>query len=214
MLEGPPSAGGTVLLDERFRRRPVGLVSGGEGSETPLTGALFFLERALAPTAELRRGTVAQLLARPLSVLVLADGRLSPADHALVARWVSAGGLLLRFAGPLLAEDLGAGGGDGPIGGGPAGSDDAGAGLVPSRELLANSLAGRAPPARPDASGAGAGEAPAPGASAGDASLVPVPLLAGDRQLGGAMSWSRPEGLAPFPRRAPSPASPCPPRSR
>ncbi|MGH7041879.1 MAG: DUF4159 domain-containing protein, partial [Acetobacteraceae bacterium] len=33
--------------------------------------------------------------------------------------------------------------------------------------------------------------------------LYPVPLLAGDRALGGAMSWSQPEHLAPFPAHSP-----------
>ena len=33
--------------------------------------------------------------------------------------------------------------------------------------------------------------------------LLPVKLLAGDRQLGGAMSWSQPAGLAPFPPGSP-----------
>jgi hypothetical protein len=33
--------------------------------------------------------------------------------------------------------------------------------------------------------------------------LLPVHLLSGDRQLGGAMSWSEPAGLAPFPTASP-----------
>ncbi len=156
VLEGPPSAAGVVLLDERFRRRPVGLATGEAAADTPLTGALYYLDRALAPTAELRRGTVAALLARPISVLVLADDTLAPDDRAAVTRWVEAGGLLLRFAGPRVAEDAGE----------------------------ARSEAGD------------------PAATASDP-LLPVPLLAGDRQLGGAMSWSTPEGLAPFPADSP-----------
>jgi hypothetical protein len=38
-----------------------------------------------------------------------------------------------------------------------------------------------------------------PSIGAGDDSLLPEKLLEGDRQLGGAMSWSRPQNLAPFP---------------
>ena len=50
VLEGPPSAGSTVLLDERWRRRPVGLVAGDDATaDTPFSGPLFFLRRALAP---------------------------------------------------------------------------------------------------------------------------------------------------------------------
>ena len=40
--------------------------------------------------------------------------------------------------------------------------------------------------------------------------LMPVKLLAGDRQLGGAMSWSQPAGLAPFPPRLPFAGLPVP----
>jgi hypothetical protein len=32
---------------------------------------------------------------------------------------------------------------------------------------------------------------------------MPVTLLGGDRQLGGALSWSEPAGLAPFPADSP-----------
>ena len=73
-LEGETGAGGVVLLDERFRRRPVGLLPGVEVSaDAPLIGDLFYLDRALAPYAELRRGTLEKLLSRPIAVLALAD---------------------------------------------------------------------------------------------------------------------------------------------
>ena len=99
-------AGATILLDERFRRRPVGLLPGGEGgADAPLIGELFYLERALSPFAELRRGEAATLLARPLSVLLVADRPLEGAELAAVTRFVEGGGLLLRFAGPRLAEN-------------------------------------------------------------------------------------------------------------
>ena len=73
-LEGAPGAGGVLLLDERFRRRPVGLLPGAEDSaDTPLIGDLFYLDRALAPYAEMRRGSLDRLLSRPIAVLALAD---------------------------------------------------------------------------------------------------------------------------------------------
>ena len=157
-LAGAPGAGSVALLDEAARRRPVGLVNGGTGTDTPLLGDQYYLERALGPTTELRRGTVSSLLARKLSLLVLTGSSLSPEDSAAIAAWVKQGGLLLRFAS---------------------------AGLAPA----------------PDASlalqGSGADDAsPADG-------LLPGRLLPGDRQLGGAMSWSQPAHLAPFPQRSP-----------
>ena len=161
VLEGAPSAGSVVLLDERWRRRPVGLLAsdqteiGAGGGERPLTGPLFFLRRALAPFTELREGSLSQLLSRDLSVLILADRPLmEAAERAALTAWVQKGGLLVRFAGPMMAENL-----PGELAGGS--SDDA---------------------ADP---------------------LLPIRLLAGERELGGALSWSQPAGLAPFPPNSP-----------
>ncbi len=105
VLAGPPTAAGVVLLDRRFRRRLVGLASPDPArAMIPLAGDLYFLDRALAPTASLLRGSVAALLARHPAVLILADDPVpaGPGRTALAA-WVRNGGLLLRFAGPLLA---------------------------------------------------------------------------------------------------------------
>lgn len=106
VLEGPPSAGSIVLLDERWRRRPVGLLTTDmTAADAPLTGQLYYLRRALAPYAELRDGDLPTLLRGDLSVLVLADRALTPGPEltALTA-WVQKGGLLIRFAGPRLAD--------------------------------------------------------------------------------------------------------------
>ncbi len=106
VLEGPPSAGSVVLLDERWRRRPVGLVAGDlAAADTPFVGSLYYLRRALQPFTELREADIATLLKRDLSVLVLADRPLpSGADRDAVTHWVEKGGLLIRFAGPRTAE--------------------------------------------------------------------------------------------------------------
>ncbi len=106
VLEGSPSAAGVVLLDERWRRRPVGLLAGDEiTADTPLTGPLYYLRRALAPYAELREGDLKTLLSRQLSVLILADRPLPEGDgRRAVTDWVEKGGLLIRFAGPRTAE--------------------------------------------------------------------------------------------------------------
>lgn len=108
-LERDSHAAGVQLFDERWRRRPVGLVAGGAGSETqPLLSELYYLERALQPFTELRRGSVTTLLERELAVLTLADvGALPEAESAQLGDWVEAGGVLLRFAGPRLAESAG-----------------------------------------------------------------------------------------------------------
>ncbi len=103
-VEGGRSAGAVLLVDERWRRRPVGIVGPPNGSGQPLLSDTYYLERALAPFAEIRRGSAADLLKRQLAVLIYSDsGPDSPAEAAAVERWIDGGGLLLRFAGPHLA---------------------------------------------------------------------------------------------------------------
>ncbi len=142
-IENHRHAASVVLLDERWRRRPVGLVSGTPaGADQPLLGNLFYLDRALRPFTELRRGQVLELLERDIAVIALADlATLTDAERDALEAWVATGGVLVRFAGPQLAR----------------GAD----------------------------------------------SLLPVRLRAGDRILGGAMSWSEPVPLAPFPETGP-----------
>lgn len=138
-VEGIASAGTVVLFDERWRRRPVGIITAAtdKAQTRPLLSEIFYLDRALGPYAELRKGPVRTLLARRLAVLVVADGSiLTPSDRQAVEDWMTRGGTVLRFAGPRLGQ-------------------------------------------KPD-------------------SLTPVALRAGNRALGGAMSWTKPARLAPF----------------
>ena len=104
-VEGHPSAGATLLIDERLRRRPVGLVSLAKlTTEQPLLSHLYYLQRALAPYSEIRRGRVSSLLQRPLSVIFLTDqAPLSNAEREQLKKWIADGGVLVRFAGPTLA---------------------------------------------------------------------------------------------------------------
>jgi Domain of unknown function (DUF4159)/Aerotolerance regulator N-terminal len=104
-IEGAHSAGAVVLADERWRRRPVGIAGPANAGGQPLLSDTYYLERALAPFTEIRRGHATDLLKRQLAVLIFADTSPdSPADAAAIEKWVEAGGLLLRFAGPRLAE--------------------------------------------------------------------------------------------------------------
>ncbi len=104
-IEGENSAGGTLLVDERWRRRPVGIAGSANPSNQPLLSESYYLERALDPFTEIRRGPAADLLKRQLAVLVYSDaGPDSATEEDAVRKWVEAGGLLLRFAGPRLAE--------------------------------------------------------------------------------------------------------------
>ncbi|HZT88871.1 MAG TPA: DUF4159 domain-containing protein [Stellaceae bacterium] len=104
-VEGDESAGAVLLVDERWRRRPVGIAAPPSAAGQPLLSENFYIERALQPFTEIRRGHAADLLKRELAVLVFADsGPDSPAEEAAVGKWIEDGGLLLRFAGPRLAE--------------------------------------------------------------------------------------------------------------
>ena len=92
----PAPAGGVVGRRSRPR------------ADAPLTGDLFYLERALAPYAEIRRGSPEQLLSRQLAVLILADREVPEGrEREALTRWVEQGGMLIRFAGPRLAERAG-----------------------------------------------------------------------------------------------------------
>ncbi|MGZ8408263.1 MAG: BatA domain-containing protein, partial [Caulobacteraceae bacterium] len=145
-LDNETTAGSVVLLDERWRRRPVGIVTDpGPAADLPLLSETYYLERALEPVAEVRRGSVATLLGREISVLFLVDSVMAD-ENVLRAMgaWVQEGGVLVRFAGPHLAAR--------------AEADDA---------------------------------------------LLPTPLRAGDRVLGGSMTWREPARLAPFDTESP-----------
>ena len=91
VLEGPPTAASVVLLDERWRRRPVGMIAGDLATaDVPFSGPLYYLRRALTPYTEVHEGDLATLLRSDLSVLILADRPLpSGAERDAVAKWVA-----------------------------------------------------------------------------------------------------------------------------
>ncbi len=100
------SAGAVRLLGADARHRTVGLISASNvDTEQPLLSDLYYLERALAPYADLHKGTIAEAVARRAAVLVLADiGRIAGADYSRVDAFVKDGGVLIRFAGPRMTE--------------------------------------------------------------------------------------------------------------
>ncbi len=81
------TAGAVQLLDSGAPRRAVGLVSASnvEG-EQPLLSDTYYLERALAPYADVRKATISRLLDEHVGVLALADiGRIAGSDRDRVA---------------------------------------------------------------------------------------------------------------------------------
>ena len=111
-VAGERSAGAVQLLDKRWRRRAIGIVSGATSDTAqPLLAATFYLTRALAPFADVRLGergapavAIAQFLDQNLPMIVLADvGTLSSEIRDRLSAWIAQGGVLVRFAGPRLA---------------------------------------------------------------------------------------------------------------
>jgi hypothetical protein len=104
-LVGDAGLGAVRLLDDSAQRRPVGVVSDTPaGNQQPLLSQVYYLERALQPFAELRRNTAAALMDSGVSMILLPDADApAPEIASRLESWVEKGGVLVRFAGPLLA---------------------------------------------------------------------------------------------------------------
>jgi hypothetical protein len=104
-LQGIRSAGAVTLTDDALKRREVGLLASNDGQEAQdLLSPLYYLRRALAPTADLIDGTLQDMLLASPDVLILADiATLSDEETDALTDWVEQGGLLVRFAGPRIA---------------------------------------------------------------------------------------------------------------
>lgn len=108
---GERSSAAVALLDDRAKRRRVGIVSGATtDTAQPLLSPTYYVSRALQPFAEIREprpgstDPVGELLAQNLSVLVLADiGALDRDTAGKIDAFIARGGVLLRFAGARLA---------------------------------------------------------------------------------------------------------------
>jgi hypothetical protein len=113
-IAGERSAGAVQLLDKRWRRRTIGVVSGSAADRSqPLIGATYYLQRALNPFADVRLAegvapaeAVGRYLDQKLPMLILADvGNVAGAARERLNKWIDDGGVLVRFAGPHLAGE-------------------------------------------------------------------------------------------------------------
>ena len=111
-IAGERSSGAVQLLDKRWRRRTVGVVSGATADTSqPLLAATFYLSRALGPFADVRLAenaapaeAITHFLDQRLPALILSDvGTIATDARERLVRWIGEGGLLIRFAGPRLA---------------------------------------------------------------------------------------------------------------
>lgn len=105
-LAGNQGAGGVIVLDDRNKRRHVGIATPRSESEiAPLIEDSYYLIRALEPYTDLQIAPLTELLEDKPSVIVLPDtGALTSQELNGLESWVRAGGLLLRFAGPNMTQ--------------------------------------------------------------------------------------------------------------
>ena len=104
-IEAGRSAGTVSLTDDSLKRRKIALIRlGSEQEQLQLLSPLHYLRQALAPVADIiESNLIDALLANP-DVVILSDvAEVTQAEQEAVLEWVDKGGLLLRFAGPLLA---------------------------------------------------------------------------------------------------------------
>lgn len=109
-LEAAPLSGGrtgaaaVALLADQWRRPPAGIVTSSDAGDVPLLDESYYLDKALAETADIKRGTLGDLLDQRVAVLFAPDGSLPGTPPKRLIDWVEAGGVLVRFAGPALAD--------------------------------------------------------------------------------------------------------------
>lgn len=105
-LSGTASAGAVQLASNDLKRRKVALItSGGDDEGQQLVQPMHYLRKALIANAEIVEAPFADSMLTAPDMIILADvGNLSPDEEAALTDWVLDGGLLLRFAGPRLAQ--------------------------------------------------------------------------------------------------------------
>lgn len=118
VIDGQAHGGATFLLDESNRRRRIGLLAASNAEDgQPLLAPLYYINRALAPIADLVvpqedsfEANVRAVLDQSPSVIIMADiGAIPDRSREQLENWLEAGGTLIRFAGPRLAANVSAG---------------------------------------------------------------------------------------------------------
>ncbi|MBI1251895.1 MAG: DUF4159 domain-containing protein [Alphaproteobacteria bacterium] len=106
-IVGEQSAGGVRLLPGGADHPRVGLADEAAAGQ-PLRSDLYYVERALSPYASLQRGGVRALVEARVRAIILPDqSTLAADDLNALERWLDRGGLVVRFAGPRLANQAG-----------------------------------------------------------------------------------------------------------
>ena len=104
-IENSPSASTIHLSDARDRRALIGLTIGDSGQTNNLLTGIYYVQKALEPFAAFQTDSLENLLVSDVSVIVLDDvGRLRSGDAEALTDWIKSGGIVIRFAGPNLAD--------------------------------------------------------------------------------------------------------------
>ncbi len=105
-IAGQKSAAARYFLDNIGGPKTVGIVASEEAAQTrQLTEDSFYLIKALEPYATILQGTLDDMIAQAPSMIILPDiGTMPPDTLNALSTWVNDGGLLLRFAGPNMAQ--------------------------------------------------------------------------------------------------------------
>lgn len=105
-IESIASAAAVHLVGTSWVRPRIGLIGArNQSGDQPLLSERFYLEKALSPYAEIRDIERLNLIDTLPPILILLDtGKLSDPAHQRLSDFVQQGGLLIRFAGPRLAE--------------------------------------------------------------------------------------------------------------
>lgn len=105
-INGQYGAGGVLLLDNNFKRRQAGIAAPDNSEESiPFVEAQYYLQKALEPLAYTKTGAIMSLIKDNVDVIYLPDVAGMPtSDMNALNDWVSSGGVLVRFAGPNMAQ--------------------------------------------------------------------------------------------------------------
>ncbi|MFP4314357.1 MAG: DUF4159 domain-containing protein [Alphaproteobacteria bacterium] len=109
IIAGAQSAASVYLLDERFRKRSVGIAAAEDKTDSAaaLTQAATYIRKAIEPYTLLNFGSVQSLIEQDPSMIILPDiGAIPSQTLNDLEEWVNEGGLLLRFAGPNMVSTL------------------------------------------------------------------------------------------------------------
>jgi len=104
-IDGASQAAAVLLFDQRWQRRRVGLLKLDNRSPAQsLLSPEYYINKALAPTADIIAGSLESLFKNKASTIFLMDPpQLKKPEQSALAVWIDKGGVLIRFAGPRLA---------------------------------------------------------------------------------------------------------------